>query len=133
MVSRRIPIRMRGSAAAHRLGTQRGFSYLALLFIVALVGIALAITGEAWSRTKARQNQVQVAWEQKQVERAVRSYVCAAPGNLPTAPVSVEQLLLDDRYLGIKRHLRDRYPSAEREATLGRAGISTIALDCERR
>lgn len=134
MVSQYAALRRRSTKFASRpQSMQRGFSYIALLLLVALVGIALAVTGEAWSRTKARQIQTQAAWEQKQVDRAVRSYVCAAPGNMRTAPASVEQLLQDDRYLGIKRHLREHNAPTGRQATLGRADIATIALSCKRR
>ena len=87
----------------------RGFTYLSLLFGIALLGIGLAATGVVWT-TEARLSQErELRFIGEQFRQAIGSYYEATPGNLKKYPPSLADLLQDDRYLFMRRHLRKIY------------------------
>lgn len=88
---------------------QAGFTYLGVLFAVALIGIGLAAISEVWTTNADRQKMAQVNWIGQQYVNAIRSYYYANTGSVHFYPTSVDDLLEDKRYLSVKRHLRSRY------------------------
>jgi type II secretory pathway pseudopilin PulG len=88
---------------------QSGFTYLALLFAVALIGLGLSITSEVWVRTIHRQKLEQLEWVGDQYARAIGSYYFAAPGRPKALPRSLEELLEDKRFAFPRHHLRSMY------------------------
>lgn len=92
-----------------RRNTQNGFTYLALLFAVALAGIALAATGTIWSTERQRERELELLFVGKQFRQAIQFYYENSPGRVKQYPRSLDDLLLDNRYLGVERRLRQIY------------------------
>lgn len=91
------------------MGRQRGFTYLGLLFAVALAGVALAATGMMWSTQRQREREQELLHVGHQIRQAIGSYYERSPGMVKRYPAKLDDLLKDDRYIGIQRHLRQRY------------------------
>lgn len=87
-----------------------GFAYLLLLAVVAIISIGTVASvrlGVAAHRKEAEAHLLTIGAE---FERAFASYRATAPNGVWGAnPRSLEQLLRDPRYPGIKRHLRQVY------------------------
>ena len=88
---------------------QRGFTYLGLLFAVALAGVALAATGVLWSTQRQREREQELLYVGNQIRQAIGSYYERSPGLVKRYPAKLDDLLKDDRYIGIQRHLRQPY------------------------
>lgn len=88
---------------------QRGFTYLGLLFAIALLGIGLVAASEVWVSTARHQRMAQLDWAGGQIVTAIGSYYEASPGSVKVYPASLQELLEDHRYLTIRRHLRQLY------------------------
>jgi type II secretory pathway pseudopilin PulG len=88
---------------------QHGFTYLGLLILVATIGIASAATlqvGSALQRRAAEEELLEIGAE---LRNALISYANATPAGQKRAPASIQDLLKDPRYPGVKRHLRKLY------------------------
>ncbi len=89
------------------MAPQRGFSYLAVLFLVALTAAGLAALGQAWSTAAQRERERELAFRGGEIARAIASYMRAAPpGQLPA---SLDDLLEDRRGPSPRHHLRRAY------------------------
>lgn len=86
----------------------RGFSYLGVLFVVALTGLALAGTGQVWSQASQRERERELLWIGTQYARALQSYYRHSPGR-PEYPRHLDELLEDARQPQPQRHLRKLY------------------------
>lgn len=93
-----------GNAAA-----QRGFSYLAVLFLVALTAAGLAALGQAWSTAGQREKERELEFRGSEIARAMRSYYQATPTPPRQYPATLEDLLEDRRGPVVRRHLRRLY------------------------
>lgn len=91
-----------GSAA------EAGFTYLGVLLLIAVTGIALGSTVTLWSTQGLRERERDLLWVGSQYAQALRSYYRNSPG-LAQYPQTLDELLEDPRYPGIKRHLRQLY------------------------
>ena len=91
-------------------GAQRGFTYLGALFLIVLMGLALAGTGELWSTASQRAKERELIWVGTQYARALRSYYQAPAAGVPFYPMELEELLEDHRHPSLRRHLRRLYP-----------------------
>jgi type II secretory pathway pseudopilin PulG len=98
MVNQRLP--------AHRIRRQRGLTYIALLLAIALHGAVLAAAGSVWHTAQKREKERELLFIGDQFRRAIRSYAQTGPGIQGQLPKSLDELLLDPRHPGIKRHLR---------------------------
>lgn len=86
---------------------QTGFSYLWMLLLVALMGIALTISAELLATSARRDREATLLAFGRQFQTAIeRYYESALPGGRKEYPNSLEDLLQDPRFPGIKRHLR---------------------------
>jgi type II secretory pathway pseudopilin PulG len=90
-------------------GKQRGFTYLAVLFLVALAGLGLAATGESWSHSRQREKEAELAWIGEQFRQAIGVYYQRTPGAVKRYPEKLEDLLEDKRYPTVQRYLRRVY------------------------
>lgn len=88
---------------------QRGFTYLAALFLMLLLELALAITGEAWTVARQRSAERDLLWAGNQYARALRAYHAQSPGPRQY-PVTLDELLEDRRFPVPRHHLRQLYP-----------------------
>lgn len=88
---------------------ERGFTYLGVLFLVVLMGAALASTGQLWSVASQRVRERELLWVGGQYARALRSYYRSSVG-VAQYPRRLEDLLEDNRVPTVRRHLRRLYP-----------------------
>lgn len=92
------------------LDSQKGFTYLGLLFALALLGLALGAAGTVWSAARQRDRERQLLWVGGQIRQAIGHYYLAGPGGLRAFPKSLEDLVEDRRGPTVVRHLRQVYP-----------------------
>lgn len=88
---------------------QTGFTYLAILFVVAAAGIALARTGLDWSRAAQREKEAELLFIGNEYRKAIALYYERTPGAVKKYPAKLEDLLSDTRYVTLQRHLRKLY------------------------
>jgi type II secretory pathway pseudopilin PulG len=88
---------------------QHGFTYLGALFLIVLMGAALAGTGELWSTASLRAREKELLWVGSQYARALRRYYENSP-DIKQYPQRLEELLEDQRRPTAQRHLRRLYP-----------------------
>lgn len=94
-----------------RIGKKRvqqaaGFTYLGLIVLVALIGLATAATlkaGAVLQRGAAEQALLDIGAE---FADALASYAAATPAGQPPQPPSLQELLKDPRFPYLRRHLR---------------------------
>jgi type II secretory pathway pseudopilin PulG len=88
---------------------QEGFTYLGLLFAVALMGVAMAAMGQLWSTERQREREQELLFVGDQFRSAIGQYFESSPGLVKRYPTSLDDLLSDDRYLRVRRYLRQVY------------------------
>lgn len=87
----------------------QGFTYLSLLILIAIIGIASAATlqmGTVMLRHAAEEELLEIGAE---FRNALISYANATPIGQRRAPQSLQDLLKDPRYPNPRRHLRKLY------------------------
>jgi type II secretory pathway pseudopilin PulG len=91
--------------------TQRcsGFTYIGLLFFIALMGAALVAVAQVWHIQVKRDKEAQLLFVGNQFRRAISLYYERAPGGLRQYPKQLDDLLQDPRYPNVQRHLRKLY------------------------
>jgi type II secretory pathway pseudopilin PulG len=85
-----------------------GFTYLGVLIVVAVLGIALTGTGLVWRTQKQRENERELLFVGEQFRRAIGQYYERSPG-AKQFPNTLDELLLDPRYPTVQRYLRRPY------------------------
>ncbi len=86
---------------------QAGFTYFWLLFVVAVMGIALSIAVEVDSLNAQREKEKVLLATGRQFRTAIGRYTdAAAVAGRYEYPASLEDMLQDKRVPGIRRHLR---------------------------
>lgn len=88
-------------------GRQNGFTYIGVLFAVAMLGAGLALTGEVWHTSALREKEAELLRAGDEYRRAIERYYLGGPRQYPRA---LADLLRDPRQPGIVRHLRRLYP-----------------------
>jgi type II secretory pathway pseudopilin PulG len=88
----------------------QGFTYLMLLWWVAVSSVLLAALGQSWAIEARRQREMELAFRGEQIKAAIQSYREATPGPVKRLPTRLEDLLDDARGPTAKRHLRRLWP-----------------------
>jgi type II secretory pathway pseudopilin PulG len=88
--------------------SSRGFTYIALLAAIVIIGILLGATGKYWSAVMQRDREEELLFRGEQYVMAIRKYATAVPGRTQY-PVSLDDLLKDGRSATMKRHLRRKF------------------------
>ncbi|MDY0748838.1 type II secretion system protein [Paucibacter sp. R3-3] len=89
---------------------QHGFTYLVMLFFVALTAAGLAALGQSWSNAAEREREAELVFRGNEIARAIANYAAASPNPAaPQYPRSLEDLLVDQRGLKTRYHLRRIY------------------------
>ncbi|TFW34412.1 type II secretion system protein [Massilia horti] len=86
-----------------------GFTYLALLFFVAIAGVFAASVGMIWSTESQRGKEQLLIYVGGQYRKAIESYYEKTPGTVKQYPKDLNDLLYDKRQAGTVRHLRRSY------------------------
>lgn len=92
---------------------QSGFTFMGLLVMVALMGIALTAISEVWFTTAQRQRAEQSQWAAQEMVRAIGSYYESGPGGVKRFPTRLEDTLEDRRGSVMRRHLKQIYLNPE--------------------
>lgn len=92
-----------------KIENEAGFTYLAVLFIVAILGIVTAGIGIIWSAQLQREKERELLFIGGEFRKAIGSYYEKSPGTVKRYPNSLEDLLKDNRMLVVTRHLRRIY------------------------
>jgi type II secretory pathway pseudopilin PulG len=98
-------IRTRMAASTTRPG---GFTYVTVLFAVAVTGIGLASVGQVWRTVQQRDKETQLLFVGDQFRRAIGSFY-EYPAAEKRYPRSLDELLQDPRNPNLVRHLRRIY------------------------
>jgi type II secretory pathway pseudopilin PulG len=89
---------------------QSGVMLLALLIALTILGLVVTRTADLWSTTMAREREQELLFVGEQYRKAVERYYYATPGANKALPLSIDELLQDDRFPTPQRHLRKPYP-----------------------
>ena len=89
---------------------QTGVAYIGLLLMIAMIGIVAGTAADVYQQTRQRSREKELLWIGDQYRKAIASYMAASPGGAQTYPPKLEELLLDPRFPGVRRHLRRIYP-----------------------
>jgi type II secretory pathway pseudopilin PulG len=96
--------RLRVNADSHL--HQRGFTYLWVMLMVGLMGLGLLTAAELYSMSLRRDRERDLMFIGRQFRSAIRQYAIAHGQQYPD---SLQALLLDPAYPGVKRYLRRLY------------------------
>jgi type II secretory pathway pseudopilin PulG len=90
------------------LRTSAGFSYIALLVAIVIIGISLGAAGKYWQNVMLREKEEELFFRGDQYRKAIERYFKAVPGR-PQYPRNIDDLLVDNRTPAGKRHLRQKF------------------------
>ena len=93
-------------AERHR---QVGFTYLAALFLILIMGVMLGAVGKIWSTAQQRENERELLFVGAQFREAIGKYYQGATGAEKAFPERLDDLLQDPRHVAVRRHLRKIY------------------------
>ena len=97
------------SAHSERNPYSGGFTYIALLAAIVIIGITLGSATKYWSHIALREKEKELLWRGNQYRNAIESYYRSnRPGRQPMYPPRIDELLKDSRYTN-RRHLRKKY------------------------
>jgi type II secretory pathway pseudopilin PulG len=89
---------------------EAGFTFIGLMFAIAIAGIALAGTGVLWQMESRREKEKELLFVGEEYRKAISSYFGKSPGGDKQYPGKLEDLLQDKRFPNPVRHLRRLYP-----------------------
>jgi len=89
--------------------SQRGYTYLGLMFLIVVIGIGLAAAGTLWQTEVQREKEKELLFVGEQFRHAIGSYYESTPGGVKQFPLTLEDLLRDPRFPETRRHLRKIY------------------------
>ena len=84
----------------------RGFTYLGLMFLIALMSMAAAMASAVWSTTQRRDNERELVFAGRQFAAAIERYRKRSTDAARLYPRSLQELVLDDRGGQVHHHLR---------------------------
>lgn len=87
----------------------RGFTYIFVLILMVFIGIGLASAGKVWKTVIQREKEEELLFRGDQIVKALESYYNSGHGGVNFLPRKLDDLLKDNRFLNIKRHLRKIY------------------------
>ena len=86
---------------------QRGFTYLTVLFVVAMMSAGLALIGEVWHTSNVREKEAELLHIGNEYRKAIERYYLSGPRQYPK---NLTDLVKDPRQPGTVRYLRRIYP-----------------------
>ena len=102
--------RLRFPRRRQRGHAPRGFTYIGVLILAAVLGVGLAGLGQLWSMQAQRDREQELLFVGAQFRTAILSYSAATPAGKPRYPRDLDDLLDDKRHPVTRRHLRQLYP-----------------------
>lgn len=101
---------------------QHGFTYILMLFAVAALSIGLGMATPIYSEQLRRQREAELVRIGTLYVQAIQGYYLSSPGSVHSYPKRLEELLLDPRFVGTRRHMRSLY-----QDPVGRADWGLVA------
>lgn len=89
---------------------QNGFTFLAALMIVVIMGIMLGLAAQPWKTIMQREREQELLFRGLEIRQAIASWNAR---KVATPLNKLEDLYLDDRELQTKKYLRQRDPKGE--------------------
>jgi type II secretory pathway pseudopilin PulG len=89
---------------------QRGFTYLTVMFVVAILLGGLALVGEVWETSARRQKETELLFIGNQYRRAIGLFYDSTPGVVKRYPRELAELIKDPRQPSTQRYLRKLFP-----------------------
>jgi type II secretory pathway pseudopilin PulG len=86
---------------------ESGFTYVTVLFLVAMMSTGLALIGEVWETGSAREKEAELLHIGNEYRKAIERYYLSGPKQYPK---DLAHLVKDPRQPGTVRHLRRLYP-----------------------
>ena len=105
----RHAIRIRPACSRRPRRRERGFGYIGLLILVALMSIGLAAAGQIWHTAQQREKEQELLFVGGQFRRAIEQFYANTPGKARRYPLHLEELLQDTRHPDTRRYLRKIY------------------------
>ena len=87
---------------------QRGFTYVTILFVVAMMSAGLALIGEVWHTSSMREKEAELLFVGNEYRNAIARYYLS--GAQRQYPKNLSDLIKDPRQPGTVRYLRRLYP-----------------------
>ena len=117
----------------HPSGNAAGFTYVGVLILIAIIGIASAATLKVGSTLQRRAAEQELLFVGMEFRNAFLSYANATPPGQIRAPRSLQELLKDPRSTNPRRHLRKLYadPMTGKETwglVYGSDGVGIIGI-----
>ena len=88
---------------------QRGYTYLMVLFMIAIMSVMLAAGAQVWHQAAQREKERELLYIGNQFRQAVGQFYQRSPGTAKKYPTTLEELLKDGRQLATQRYLRKIY------------------------
>jgi len=88
---------------------EAGFTYLALLFMIIIMGVTIGTTGVVWHTAAKREKERELLFIGEQFRQAIGSYYMQTPGGVKRLPTQLDDLIKDPRFAATRRHLRQIY------------------------
>jgi type II secretory pathway pseudopilin PulG len=98
MVNSRLPL------------VERGFTYLLLLFMVAIFSISAAIASEYWMTVVKREQEKELLFIGNQYRLAIKRFYESPASGEKSYPRALKDLLQDPRTPAVSRYIRRLYP-----------------------
>ena len=119
---------------------ERGFTYITVLFVVAMMSGGLALIGEVWHTSNVREKEADLLYIGNEYRKAIERYYLSHPAR--QYPKQLSDLIRDPRQPGTVRHLRRLYPDPitgkeewgmVKSADGGFAGVHSLSEDAPRK
>lgn len=88
--------------------SERGFTYIALLVAIVIIGISLGSAARSWQNISLRDKEEELLFRGDQYRLALERYSHAIPGKVQY-PENLDDLLNDDRTPAGRRFLRQKF------------------------
>ena len=88
----------------------RGFTFLAVMFAVVLIGTAMSAAAKQWGTVVKREKEAELLFRGLAIKRAIALYYNTSRPGLKQYPKSLEDLVKDPGSPTVRRYLRKVYP-----------------------
>ncbi len=88
---------------------EKGFTYPAALALIIVVSISLMVVQKQWSTMVKREKERELFFRAGQIIDGIESFYKSSSKDSQQYPRSLKLLLKDNRFQGVKRHLRKNY------------------------